>query len=207
VIEFRRNVAGNGFRIKDALRTFETAIGTEKPVNLVIDMRFNDGGDLTTTRAFMQSLPEQVQGRVFLLTSPQTFSAAISSVAYTKQAAPDKVTIVGESVGGRLMFFAGGNGIDLPNLRAMIGPGTKRHDYVDGCRDYNDCESAVLRNRISVASVAPDIAAPWTIEAYLAGRDPGMEAIEERLRSKESRLPSSASTQTLSRQQTGSLED
>lgn len=81
VIDLRRNVDVNGFRIKDALGTFETAIRTEKPVNPVVDMRFTDGGDLTTTRAFMQSLPEEVPGRILLLTSPLTFSAAISSVA------------------------------------------------------------------------------------------------------------------------------
>lgn len=182
VIEFRRNVDGNGFRIKDALKAFETAIRAEKPVNLVVDMRVNDGGDLTTTRTFMESLGELVPGRVFLLTSPLTFSAAISSVAYAKQAAPEKVTIVGETVGDRLMFFAEGDGIDLPNTRAMIGPSRKRHDYVGGCRDYDDCERAVVRNRISVASLEPDISAPWTIEAYLAGLDPGMDAIAAALR-------------------------
>lgn len=36
------------------------------------------------------------------------------------------MTIVGESVGDRLMFFAEGDGIDLPNTRAMIRPGTER---------------------------------------------------------------------------------
>ncbi len=182
VIELRRNVDGNGFQIKDALKTFESAIRTEKPVNLVVDMRVNDGGDLTTTRAFMESLAELLPGRVFLLTSPMTFSAAISSVAFAKQAAPDRVTIAGESVGDRLMFFAEGDGIDLPNTRAMIGPGTERHDYVGGCRDYDDCERAVVRNRISVASVEPDLAAPSPIEAYLAGLDPGMDAIAAALR-------------------------
>jgi hypothetical protein len=35
----------------------------------------------------------------------------------------------------------------------------------------------VVRNPISVPSLAPEIAAPWTIEAYRAGRDPAMEAV------------------------------
>lgn len=182
VIELKLNADGNDVRIGDALKTFASAIRTEKPINLIVDMRVNDGGNLTTTRAFMESLATRVPGRVFLLTSPMTFSAAISSVAYAKQAAPEKVTIVGEPVGDRLMFFAEGNGVDLPNTRAMIGQGTERHDYAGGCRAFDDCERAVVRNRISVASVAPDIVAPWTIEAYLAGRDPGMDAIAAALR-------------------------
>jgi hypothetical protein len=35
---------------------------------------------------------------------------------------------------------------------------------------------------IAVESLAPDINAPWSIEAYLAGRDPGMEAVAAALR-------------------------
>jgi hypothetical protein len=34
-----------------------------------------------------------------------------------------------------------------------------------------------VRNPISVPSLAPDIAAPLTVDAIIAGRDPGMEAI------------------------------
>src|SRR6185503_12822956 len=108
--------------------------------NLVLDMRLNGGGDLNNTRDFAETLPALVPGRVFVLTSPWTFSAAISTVGYLKQKAPSRVTIVGETVGDRLVFFAEGRPIAVPTLD-------------------------------------PEIVAPWTIETYRNGRDPGMEAI------------------------------
>ena len=177
VIDIRSNVDAADQKMADALKMFETAIAQEKPANLVLDMRFNGGGNLNTTRAFMKSLPEKVPGRMFVLTSPLTFSAAISSIGYLEQAAPDRVTIVGEAVGDRQHFWAEGRGADLPNNRGMIGLATQRHDYVGGCKAYNDCHISVKVSPIAVASIAPDISAPWTIEAYLAGRDPAIDAV------------------------------
>jgi hypothetical protein len=143
----------------------------------VLDLRMNGGGDLNTTRDFMQRLPRLVRGRVFALTSPWTFSAAISSLGYLEQAAAARVTVVGEPVGDRLEFFAEGSVVELPASRLLLLYATQRHDYRDGCRGRSDCHGPVVRHPIAVASLDPDVAAPWTIEAYLAGRDPGMEAV------------------------------
>jgi hypothetical protein len=142
----------------------------------------NGGGDLNTTRDFMESLPSLVPGRIFALTSPWTFSAAISSIGYLEQTAPDRVTIVGEGVGDRLNFFSEGDIVTLPNSQAMLLNATERHDYQTGCRGFSDCHGPVRRNPISTPTLAPDIAAPWTIDAYRAGRDPAMEAVATALR-------------------------
>jgi hypothetical protein len=182
VIEFRQNNTANGAKIGPALTEFTKAIGDAKPKNLVIDMRGNGGGDLTTTRTFFQSLPQRVPGRIFVLTSPLTFSAAISSIGYLEQAAPERVVIVGEPVGDRQMFFSEGDGVSLPASRGLVVGATERHDYATGCRGYRDCHHNVVRHPISVASIKPDIAAPWTIEAYATGRDPAMEAVAAALR-------------------------
>jgi hypothetical protein len=181
-IDMRANMDAADQKVADALRIFDEAIAQEKPTNLVLDMRMNGGGNLNTTRAFIKSLPAKIPGRIFVLTSPLTFSAAISSIGYLEQEAPAKVTIVGESVGDRQHFWAEGRGVDLPNNRGMIGLATQRHDYAGGCKAYNDCHISVKVAPIAVASLAPDIAAPWTIEAYLAGRDPAMEAVAAALR-------------------------
>ena len=182
VIELRQNLDSPDAKIAPALKGFEQAIADAKPVNLVVDMRLNGGGNLNLTRDFMTSLPSRVPGRIFVLTSPLTFSAAISSVGYLKQAAPDRVTIVGEHVGDRLVFFAEGRGVDLPNNLGMIGMATQRHDYQGGCKAFTDCHGAVVRSPIAVPSLAPEISAPWTIEAYLAGMDPAIEAVTRSLR-------------------------
>lgn len=182
VIEFRQNNDADDRPIADALREFEEAIANSQPRNLVLDMRLNGGGDLNTTRDFMKSLPSRVPGRMFVLTGPWTFSAGISSVGYLKQAAPDRVTIVGESVGDRLNFFSEGDVVTLPNSQAMMLYATERHDYQTGCRGFSDCHGPVVRNPIALSTLAPEISAPWTIEAYRAGRDPAMEAVAAALR-------------------------
>lgn len=182
VIELRQNNNANDETIAAALTRFDAAIAEHHPRNIALDMRLNSGGDLNTTRDFVQSLPARVPGRIFVLTSPWTFSAGISTVGYLKQAAPDRVTIVGEQVGDRLQFFAEGGLIELPNSHVGLLAATERHDYVTGCEGFTDCHGNVVRNPIRVATLAPDIAAPWTMEAYRAGRDPGMEAVAAALR-------------------------
>ncbi len=141
-------------------------------------MRMNGGGDLTLTRAWMQSLPGRLppEGRVVVLTGPWTFSATISSVGYLKQAGKDRVVLVGESPGDRLSFFAEGRPIFLPNSGATVLMATGRHDYIEGCRGFADCHPQVVVSPIAVKSLAPDVPAPWTLETYVQGRDPGMEA-------------------------------
>lgn len=159
------------------LSEIESVIATQRPRNLVLDLRMNGGGDLTKAREFMQALPDRIPGRIFVLTSPWTFSAAISSLGYLEQAAPDKVVIVGEAVGDRLMFFAEGAPIALPVSGIRVLAATERHDYADGCRAYSDCHGWVTRHPISVPDLEPDIVAPWTIDDYQSGRDPALAAV------------------------------
>jgi hypothetical protein len=177
VVELRQNVDRDGHAIRGFLAEVEAELARRAPENVVLDMRLNGGGDLTTTRDFAQRLPGRVTGRVFALTSPWTFSAAISTVGYLEQAAPERVTIVGEEVGDRLEFFAEGRFVELPGSRLLALPATQRHDYRDGCRAATDCHGPVVRHPIAVPSLAPDLPAPWTIEAYLAGHDPAMAAV------------------------------
>jgi hypothetical protein len=181
VVELRQNVDAGPQSILVFLDSMERMLTKRKPVNVVLDMRLNGGGNLNTTRNFVQKLPSLASGRLFVLTSPYTFSAAISTVGYLKQAAPERVSIVGEEIGDRLQFFAEGRPIDLPNSGVGIGVTTERHDYKTGCKPFSDCHGAVVRNPISVPTLSPDIAAPWTIQAFRAGRDPGMEAVQSAL--------------------------
>jgi len=177
VIEFRQNRNAPDHPIAAFQGEMTDEIRQRRPRHLVVDMRMNGGGDLNTTRDFFRSLPTLVPGRIFVLTSPWTFSAAISSVGYLKQAGADRVTVVGEMVGDRLEFWAEGSVVELSYTGAALLYATERHDYRTGCRPYPDCHGPVVRNPISVPSLAPEIAAPWTIEAYRAGRDPAMEAV------------------------------
>jgi hypothetical protein len=158
----------------DAVRA---AVQQHAPRHLVLDLRLNGGGDLTQARDFAESLPTMVTGTIFVLTSPATFSAAISITGYLRQAAPQRVRIVGEAVGDRLEFFAEGRPITLKHSGQVVLPATERHDYRNGCRAFTDCHAPVVQRPIAVPSLAPDIMAPWTVDAYRRGLDPAMRAV------------------------------
>ncbi len=178
VIQLRANVDGQQpiavfLKESDSLRR---AAGRR---HIILDMRMNGGGNLQLTRDWMQSIVAKLpaDGRVVVLTSPWTFSAAISSVGYLKQAGGDRVTLVGEAPGDRLNFFAEGSPAALPHSGAMFLVAKERHDYQGGCKAYTDCHRPVIAYPIAVANLEPAVPAPWTAAAYQAGRDPGMEAV------------------------------
>lgn len=93
-----------------------------KPKNAVVDLRLDGGGDLNTTRGFLQALPSMIpkDGKIFVLTSGRTFSAGIASAGYLQQAAPERVTIVGEPIGDFLEFWAEGEFLLLKKSRAAV---------------------------------------------------------------------------------------
>ena len=177
LIQLRANVDG-AQRIADFLEESEKARRKAGRRNLILDMRMNGGGDLTATREWMSALPKRLPpgGRVLVLTSPSTFSAAISSVGYLKQAGGSRVVLAGEAPGDRLEFFAEGRPITLPNSGAVVLMAKERHDYVNGCRALTDCHRFVVRYPIAVPNLDPEILAPLTLEALAGGRDPGMDA-------------------------------
>ena len=183
VIQLRANLDG-AQPIATFLEEAEAARRKAGRRNVVLDMRANGGGDLTLTRDWMSRLPSRLppDGRVVVLISPSTFSAAISSIGYLKQAGGASVVLTGEAPGDRLRFWAEGRPITLPHSGAMVLMATERHDYLTGCEQYSDCHVAVVKHPIAVKSLDPEVAAPWTLEAYAAGRDPGMEAASRVLR-------------------------
>ncbi len=165
--------------------------------NVVLDMRANGGGNLLVARDFMIEWPNRVPGRFYVLTSRKTFSAAIASIAYLKQAGGDRVVIVGEPIGDRLMFFSDGLPVQLPHSGLFFLPAVIRMDYANGCREYTDCFEGIVeagkpaaksllvlppelkRLPIAVGSLAPDVHAPWTIDSWIHGTDPAMEAVRD----------------------------
>lgn len=177
VFQMRQNHDAPGQSIAAVLDSVRAEIAAATPRHFVLDMRFNSGGDLNRTRRFMQELPGLVPGRIFVLTGPLTFSAGISSVGYLTQTAPDRVTIVGEPVGDRLVFFAENDVQPLPGTNTVVLVARERHDYAEGCTAFTDCHGPVVRNPIRVRNLDPHVPAPWTLAAFRAGRDPAMEAV------------------------------
>lgn len=182
VIQLRRTADVPGQAIGEFLSSMSEKLRADRPRNLALDMRMNTGGNLDLARDFMKQLPGLVPGRIFVITGPSTFSAAIASVGYLEQAAPDRVTIVGEEVGDRLVFFAEGGPMTSPNLGMKISSASRRHDYQNGCATWTDCHPPVVQFPIAVPTLRPDLPAPLTFSDWMAGRDPAMEAIARVMR-------------------------
>ena len=170
-----KSTAGEG--ISGFLSGALAELRARRPRNIVVDLRFNLGGDLNLARDFMQALPALAAGgRLYAITSGRTFSAAISSLGYLKQAAGDRLTIVGEPIGDRLEFWAEGEMIRLPGAGAMLLYATERHNYMTGCPEA-DCHAAIRDHPIRVATLRPDLPTPLRFADFIAGRDPAMAAI------------------------------
>jgi hypothetical protein len=176
--------AEDGERIHPFLTHARQSIAQAKPQNVILDMRFDGGGDYTKTASFMADLPGMIPdtGRVFVITHASTFSAGISSVGFVKQSAPGRVTLVGEPSGDRLVFYGEPRPLVLPNSGIGMSYATGLHDYLHGCRWFGPCYWVNWLFPISVPTLEPDLAAPLSFASIAAGRDPAMEAIARALR-------------------------
>jgi hypothetical protein len=176
-IQLAHNADADEGPIARFLEQCTSAIERGQPSFVILDMRLNGGGDYTSTYNFARSLPKTARrAPIYVLTSGWTFSAAITTVAAVKEAGGDQVRIVGEPVGDRLDFWAEGQSFNLPNTMLRVNYSTGRHVYNGPCRDRETCFWLNDRYPVRVTSLSPDIAAPWTFEAYRAGHDPALEA-------------------------------
>lgn len=174
--------ATGGLHITAFLDSVLSELRARRPRNIVLDLRFNMGGNLNITRDFMRALPDLARGgRVYAITSGRTFSAAISSLGYLRQAAGDRLVIVGEPIGDRLEFWAEGDIMRLPGFDGLMLYATERHNYMTGCPEA-DCHASVREHPIRVTGLQPDIATPLRYADFRAGRDPAMEAIARHVR-------------------------
>ncbi|MEE2526296.1 hypothetical protein V0U79_07950 [Hyphobacterium sp. HN65] len=158
----------------------EAEIRELAPRFVIVDQRFNGGGDLTQTEPLMSALGDIVgeDGRIYLLTSGNTFSAGIVNLAMARESAPGRTVIVGEEIGDRLQFWAEGFWYSLPNSGFRARYSTGFYDLQNGCHGIFICHWGSLHIfPVIVDDLDVDIAAPLTFEAYAAGHDPAMEAV------------------------------
>jgi hypothetical protein len=161
------NMDGDAEPIAPFLDGALARVRQERPAFVVLDMRMNGGGDYTTTYAFARALPgAAANANIYVLTSPFTFSAAITTVSAVKDEGGVRVKIVGEEVGDRLDFWAEGGQFKLPNTFLTVGYTAGRHVYNGPCTDTETCFWLNDLFPVRVATLKPDIAAPLTFAAY-----------------------------------------
>ncbi len=165
----QESIAAWGERLLGALRA-------QPARRLLLDLRFNTGGDLGKARPWIEALAQlplaQQPGGVVVLSDIATFSAGITPMAWLR--GHTRAIIVGRHPGDDPVFWAEGGNVVLPNS------GVAMH-YADGLHVYA-ARAAVgavepyLAFDGGAGGLAPDLSVPWTWADHLASRDPAAEA-------------------------------
>jgi hypothetical protein len=149
-------------------------LAARPPRRLVVDLRFNTGGDLTKGWRLFEALGASRLGRepggILVIVGPSTFSAAVSHLAQLRQGS--KALIVGTEPGDVLETWSEGGNVILPNSGIAMHYADRAHTYSLKARHLPEDLVALDLN---VRSLRPDRRADWTWAAYTAGRDPYME--------------------------------
>ena len=147
---------------------------------IVIDLRFDTGGDYPDLLKAMKELPSRLaaDGKAVIVMDNTTFSAAIITAALVKHfVGAERTVIVGERPRDRLVFWAEGNQMTLPNSKIDVNISTGMHDWARGCRDWSRCHwPNIWHGSIGVGTVEPDVKVSWSFEDYRRGVDTVLEA-------------------------------
>jgi hypothetical protein len=143
---------------------------------IILDLRFDPGGDYTRVYRAIRALPEQVapNGRLRILTDNTTFSAALVSAAWARYFGGKRANIVGETVGDRMTFWAEGLPVRLPNSGITIYIATGYHDWARGCRELR-CYWPNYYYDVAVGDLNPDVPIGWRFDDYRRGMDTVLE--------------------------------
>jgi hypothetical protein len=165
------DMAGFASRVRQAL-------ANQPPPAVVVDLRFNTGGNGNLTTKLVDALKKVSPATPFyVITGRATFSAGIVAAAQLRELR--RVKIVGEPIGDGLDFWAEGGNIILPYSGLYV-------HFANGAHSLSPkpCPTRDYCDDLSVTSLTPDIPAQLTWAAYRALRDPAMEAVGADLRGK-----------------------
>jgi hypothetical protein len=118
---------------KGKIKGFLDELKTKRDYNVVIDLRYYTGGDYLIPTKLSTKPPKLIDTdrKIYLITSPMTFSAGLVTAARIKYFAKDKIVVVGEEVGDNLKFWAEGDYYKLPNSGIKIQDSKYEHDWKD----------------------------------------------------------------------------
>jgi hypothetical protein len=139
-------------------------VASQGATRLIIDLRRNGGGDFTKVRetllpAIARHPVLGVRGHFYVITGPQTFSAAMSNATDFRKDA--HAILVGLPTGARPNGYQEGNQMTLPKSRLVVGYSTKYYRFQDE----------------DTPGVIPDQRIEPTWAAFREGRDPAVEWI------------------------------
>ena len=164
-LQFNSVVDAQGESLAAFMRRLFAAADSTAAEALVIDMRWNNGGNTLLLPPFIQGIVERPRlnqrGKLFAITGPYTFSAGMNAATMLDR--HTRVMLVGEPTVSSPNFVGESNNIILPWSGVPVS-----------ISDYFWQTSWPTDNR---TSLAPELYAPLTFRAFQAKHDPAMEAI------------------------------
>ena len=180
-VQFNSNADEPGYPIGEFVSRVRETIVRYRPRYIVLDLRFDQGGNFTTTASLMKSLTRLTDSveHIYVLTSAWTFSAGIVSLALAKEHAGDKLTTIGALVGDRTRIWAEGGTLTLPNSELRVGFATGLHDYTDSCFGEPGCFWVMYFFPTHIKTLQPNVPVSYTFRDYVELRDPVLERARE----------------------------
>ena len=150
-----------------------------RPRYVVVDLRFNPGGNYLNAAFFAQALPKLLpsNGKVFILVGRNTFSAAIVTAAMLKGQGGPRAVLVGEAMGDAGAFWAEGGEVTLPNSKMIITYADAFHDLSHGCSNLERCYWGDVAVGLKGVSLEPEIKIQTTFAEYASGHDPVLDRV------------------------------
>jgi hypothetical protein len=154
---------------------------------LVIDMRHNGGGDEGPFWSFVNRLAEHPlneEGRLFVIVGRGTYSSAVLNVALLQR--KTEAIFVGESPSSTLDHYGQFNSFLLPNSRIRVDYSTTYFTRSLGLGEmaigdwlgaFGHSSRRFPANDANLKPFVPDVLAEPTLDDYLLGRDPALEAV------------------------------
>jgi hypothetical protein len=161
-------------------RAIDHALGAEEEPRwrrIVLDLRFNDGGEYPMVYRALARLPDRLaaEGKLAILTDETTYSGAIIAAALARHFTGARAQVVGTRAGDSLAFWAEGTHVELPHSRLRVSIATGYHDWAHGCRAWRCYWPNILRG-VAAGTIEPSMRVAWRFGDYARGIDTVLEA-------------------------------
>ncbi len=149
------------------------------PEDVIVDLRYNGGGNFFNVISFATELTQLVgpRGHVYVITGRVTNSAAIAFTALLKAGTQGRTTLVGEEPSDEPWFWSEGDTLRAPASKLPLHYTDGYHDWAHGCHDLARCYWPVVFHGVAAGALTPDLPVEETFADYSSGKDPAVLAI------------------------------
>lgn len=181
-VQINRNASDQTCSQSDMAREIESLADSINLAAVVLDVRFNTGGDYEETTAISAGIPDWFESaqHVFIITGPATFSAGVITAARLKYFAGNRAVMIGEPAGGDLREWSEGPTFTLPNSRLRVKSATAYHDFASAEFEFGTTYFTDIFFAVPAGDIDVDVPVSISYRDYLESRDPVLEAIKSR---------------------------